>query len=109
MKYQLSSLLGLARRAGHAVTGQDRVRKTLKSGVPLLLLFAADVSPNVEKMFRGYEERKQCKVFRLQTINRKVLGRALGLSSVQVLGLPQGSGFADKLEVLLEEGVDAFE
>ena len=74
-----------------------------------MVLFASDVSANVEKMFRGYEERKQCRVYRFTEINRKGLGEALGLPAAQVLGLPQGSGFAEKLEVLLKEGVDAFE
>jgi ribosomal protein L7Ae-like RNA K-turn-binding protein len=105
----MASILGLARRAGVLCSGQDRVRETLRGGTVLLLLYASDVSANVERMFKGYEERSQCKVYRLKSIDRKVLGEALGLPTAQVLGLPQGSGFADKLEVLLKEGVDAFE
>lgn len=109
MNRQVASTLGLARRAGVLLLGQDRVREALKGGKVLLILYADDVSANVQRMFKGYEERAQCKVYRFKGINRKVLGEALGLPSVQVLGLPQGSGFADKLEVLLKEGVDAFE
>lgn len=109
MNPRIVSILGLARRAGALLQGQDRIRDALKSGKFLVILYASDVSGNVQRMFNGYEERAQCKVYRLKSIDRKVLGEALGLASAQILGLPQGSGFADKLEVLLKEGVDAFE
>lgn len=109
MSSPLAALLGLSRRARVLLVGQDRVRDALRSGQTLVVLFASDVSVNVERMFRGYEERHQCRVYRFKGINRKGLGEALGLPTAQVLGLPQGSGFAEKLEVLLKEGVDAFE
>lgn len=105
----LLSLLGLARRAGVLIVGQDQVRRALRGGGSFILLFPSDVNENVRRHFRGYEERGSCRAYRLKEIKRTDIAAAGGLPPAQVLGLPRAHGLACRLESLLDEGVDAFE
>lgn len=104
------SLLGLARRAGILVVGQDRMRRALRGRTsPFLLVFPGNVSKNVKCLFSGYEERGICKTYVLKGLDITDIAAVGGLPPAQVLGLPREHGLARRLESLLDEGVDAIE
>jgi len=98
--------LGLSRKAGEVVVGQDRIRAALSSGRgPLLLLFANDASPSVVKRLAPAEPRRSDRVVRLELVSREELGAALGLSGAQVVGFFLTRRFAEMLlEDLRREG-----
>ncbi len=98
--------LGLCRRAGEAIIGQDRIRSTVSGGKgPLLLFFTKDASPTVRKRLAPSGPRSSDRAVLLESISRWELGAALGLSEAQVVALPETSRFAEMLlEDLRQEG-----
>lgn len=70
------SYLGLAARAGCAVSGEFSTEKAVKSGKAGLVIVAADASENTKKKFRN-----KCawyKVGCIEMADRERLGHALG-------------------------------
>lgn len=49
MKNNFLGLLGLAKRAGKATTGEDLCKKAVKSGISRLVIIAEDASDNTKK------------------------------------------------------------
>jgi ribosomal protein L7Ae-like RNA K-turn-binding protein len=98
--------LGLSRRAGEVIIGQDRIRATISAGKgPLFLLFTNDASPSVVRRFAPAEPKGSNHIVRLESVSRWELGAALGLSSTQVVGFFTASRFAEMLlEDLRREG-----
>ncbi len=98
--------LGLARRAGETVIGQDRLRAAISAGKgPFILFFSQDASPAVERRLAGIAHERAKWVFHLETVSRWELGAALGLASAQVVGLRTASQFTEMLlEDLRREG-----
>jgi len=98
--------LGLCRRAGEAIIGQDRIRSTISEGKgPLLLLFSKDASPSVRRRLAPSGSRSLNRAVLLETISRQELGAALGIFEAQVVALPGTSRFAEMLlEDLRQEG-----
>ncbi len=98
--------LGLCRRAGEAIIGQDRIRSTVSEGKgPLLLFFTKDASPTVRRRLAPSGPRSSDRAVLLESISRWELGAALGLSEAQVVALPETSRFAEMLlEDLRQEG-----
>lgn len=98
--------IGLSRRAGLAIIGQDRVRAAILEGKgPLMLFLASDASPAVKRRIVASSERRGDKHIQMQTVSRWELGAALGLASAQILGLPLASRFTETLlEDLRREG-----
>ena len=68
--------LGLAQKAGKAVSGDFAVRGTLKSGAVELLVLAQDAAPNTKKEM--YYLAEQAGVPVLELLNRAELGYAIG-------------------------------
>jgi ribosomal protein L7Ae-like RNA K-turn-binding protein len=103
------SLLGLARRAGVLLIGQDQVLDAIGSRHPgLLVLTVQDCSPNVLRKLEGFDQG-QVVCGALEGVDRGALGRSLGIRSAQIAALPIKSGFAKKLAVLLRQegpGID---
>jgi ribosomal protein L7Ae-like RNA K-turn-binding protein len=92
------SLLGLARRAGELVVGQDRVLKELRAGRALFVVTTPDCAKNVLRKIENYS----CERRVLNDISRLGLGGQLGVGSAQIAALPVGSGFVKKIKELLK-------
>ena len=98
--------IGLSRRAGLAVIGQDRVKSAILEGKgPLMFFLASDASPTVIKRVVSSAEHRGDRHIQMETVSRWELGAALGLASAQILGLPLASRFSEMLlEDLRREG-----
>lgn len=107
LRKELHSLLGLSRRAGMVYIGTDSV-KSQSAKESLLILTAADCSPAVEKIAEGKVDVSGHVVLHLP-LTTVELSAALGAVNVQVTALPERSGLADKIKMLLQEGGIALE
>lgn len=97
-------LLGMARRGGNLIIGQDRVFTSMSENPQLLILVASDCSESVLLRLQRRELP-----YRTLNLNRHELGNALGLNQAQILALETRSGFARKVGDLLPEGGEAFD
>ncbi len=106
LKRSLLLKLGLVRRAGLAVIGQDRIRAEISAGkAPFLLFLSNDASSAVERRFLSAAAKRGDRVVHLESVSRWELGAALGLASAQVVCLPMANQFAEMLlEDLRREG-----
>lgn len=78
--------VGLSNRAGHLVTGFEKVRAALKSGKTKTLLTASDAADNGRsKMCQGLDNLKVIDIF-----TREELSNAMGLSNAVHLALLPG-------------------
>lgn len=94
------SILGMARRAGVVVIGQDNVLAKLKRGERLFMITTGDCSGALLlKIGRHCERGSVCRS--IDGITREELGGAMGISSTQIAALPAESGFADSMAKLL--------
>ena len=107
LRRELHSLLGLSRRAGVVYIGTDSV-KSQSAKESLLILAAADCSSSVGKVAAGKADAFGHLFFRLP-LTAAELSAALGALNVQVIALPERSGLADKIKMLLQEGGIALE
>jgi ribosomal protein L7Ae-like RNA K-turn-binding protein len=101
------SLLGVARRAGVLLVGQDQV---LRAGVreSLFVIVSEGCSLNVLRKIGALDEEKT-KSRTLSGVGRDELGRHIGVSSAQIAAIPINSGFAKKIALLLRQegsGID---
>ena len=87
-------LVGLARRAGQAVVGYEKVREALARDEVAVLLVARDASANARKRFR----RLPPDTLRIEAFDRRELGAALGRSEAVYVALAPGR-LAEKLVV----------
>lgn len=102
MTSRLLSQLGLARRAGELLIGQDRVFSALgANGGGFLVLVSADCSGAV---LRKLVAKRSAIAIRLDGVTRELLGGALGIRSVQVVAISTKNGFAEKLKQFSEQG-----
>ncbi|MCL2683823.1 MAG: ribosomal L7Ae/L30e/S12e/Gadd45 family protein [Synergistaceae bacterium] len=92
------SLLGMARRAGVLMVGQDRVFAAMRDGGPLFIITSADCSPNVLRKALS----SNCETLEAGSFSRESLGTAIGVANAQIVALPGGSGFVEKLKELLK-------
>ena len=102
-------LLGVARKSGTLLIGQDKVFSAL-GALPegLFVVTTRDCSSNVLKKLARAGDRVICHT--LAGVERGELGKSLGVRSAQVAALPIKSGFAEKLaELLRQEGPCIYE
>ena len=95
----LMNILGLARRAGRLLIGQDSVFAAGKSNEKLLVLVTSDCSSTVLRSLKPKLEREEIVVLTLENTDRIELGVHLGVGSTQIVALSQG-GFAKKVLAL---------
>lgn len=107
LRKELHSLLGLSRRASVVYIGTDSV-KSQSAKESLLILTANDCSSSVEKTAVGKADALGYVFLRLP-LTTVELSAALGANNVQVIALPERSGLADKIKMLLQEGGIALE
>lgn len=86
------SAIGLARRAGEAVFGFDKVKETLESGAVGVLIAAADASADGASKL----ERLSGAAPRLVGLTSAELGEALGRDGLRHVALTRGAA-ADRL------------
>jgi ribosomal protein L7Ae-like RNA K-turn-binding protein len=102
------SLLGIARRAGVLLVGQDQVFRAGSRKKGIFVVIAEDCSPNVSRKVLAMEgEKTTCRA--LRGVNREELGRHIGVLSAQIAAVPIDSGFAKKMALLLRQegsGID---
>ncbi|RKJ77429.1 DUF448 domain-containing protein [Pyramidobacter sp. CG50-2] len=102
---EIKGTLGLARRAGELIVGQDRVLGELSAGQNLFVLLTHDHSVTLKRSI----DAKNAGAHVLAGVSRLELGQLLGLRQAQIVALPVRSGFAEKIKGLLPEGGNAVE
>lgn len=93
---ELINILGLGRKAGILLIGQDQVKDALRAGKTLVATAACDCSRNVLRSLKGAEEHDRVTLITLGNADRRMLGRHLGVSSAQIVALPSG-GLSQKV------------
>ena len=93
----LLNTLGLAKRAGRIMVGQDHVFAELRKHIPLLVIVSDDCSANVLRSVDAGAERGEVTKVVLRGIDRNALGAAMGLKTAQVAALSLQDGFAKKV------------
>ena len=106
---RLFSLLGLARRAGKLLMGQDKVLEAAKSGRRLLVITSNDVSAAVLRSLRPHEECGLVTRIKISDADRTELGRRLGIAGAQIAALSELDGFAKKVLGIFNDRSDADE
>lgn len=94
------SLLGLARRAGQVLVGQDRVLGAHRG--KLVIVVSSDCSKAVMRKAVARGSGSVC--FTLNGVTREELGGALGVGGAQIAALDAEGGFAKKLIELFKQG-----
>lgn len=102
-------MLGMARRAGALIVGQDNVLPALKRSETLAVFVTTDCAGNVSRHVESAAARGSAKVFLLEDTARSELGACIGTASAQIVALPAESGFAKKIYTLSYERGDADE
>lgn len=74
---KLSGLLGISRRAGHALVGFDAAADSIRKGKAYVVVLASDVSPKTAKEIRFAAEGKRTVVLSVSA-DMMQIGRALG-------------------------------
>ena len=97
---RLLSTLGLARRAGALIIGQDKVL-SVRAG-RLLVITSCDPAVNVVRKLENQNEENS--IYCLEGLSRERLGNAVGLGGTQIVAIDGKNGFAKKLEGLLIQG-----
>ena len=93
-----SDLLGLARKAGLAVTGHDQVRDALRSAEPAFLLEAADGAEDGRKKVYFLAKALYTSVKVAGALSAQELGMAFGRDRV-IHGLVRRSAIAENWEI----------
>ena len=101
--------LGILRRMGALVPGQDRVERALRSSGNWLVFFAEDTNGAVLRRLGALAARQGATIRPLKGIDRRLLGERLGLRPVQVLALPADEPLAERLSGWCDEGSDVHE
>lgn len=97
-RQKLLNLLGLARRAGKLVTGEELVLNAIRSGKASLVFFASDGGESSKKKFT--DKTNSYKIAFSKTFTRQELGDATGLARTVIAVADQG--FAKKMREYLD-------
>ncbi|SMG09445.1 hypothetical protein SAMN06275492_101121 [Dethiosulfovibrio salsuginis] len=101
--------LGLARKSGVLIAGQDRVFACLKGNkLDFVVLMASDRSDAVASTV-GRVVSSRDRVIQMVDIDRYLLGRSIGLNRCQIVALPLKEGLAEAVVRQLSEGGEAVE
>jgi hypothetical protein len=91
------SLLGMTRRAGMLIIGQDSVKSRLSRGDELFLMFPDDAPYRSRKTFLSFTKNTHNYTV-LEGISTDQLARAIGVGNVVVVALPEQSGFVSGIK-----------
>ena len=99
-RVKILSLLGLARRAGRIVSGQEKAENAIRSGTARLVIVTVDASDNTRKLFFDKCSFYHIPVYCFFTMDE--LGNAIGAGQRACVAV-NDEGFADKIENLLKD------
>ena len=102
-------MLGMARRAGGLLVGQDKVLPALKGAEKFAVFVTDDCSANVSRHIETAVQRGTAEIFLLEGTGRGELGASLGITAAQTAALPMKSGFVKKIYTLTCDRSDANE
>ena len=102
-------MLGMARRAGELLVGQDKVLPALKGAEKFAVFVTDDCSANVSRHIETAVQRGTAEIFLLEGTGRGELGASLGIAAAQTAALPMKSGFVKKIYTLTCDRSDANE
>lgn len=88
--------LGMARKAGKLIIGQDRVFSESKRK-HLVAILTNDCSASVLRDAKACSERGDIQYITFESVDRYELGRRIGINAAQIVALPMGDGFAGKI------------
>ena len=86
------SILGMARRAGILIVGQDSVKSRLSHKDKLFVMFPEDAPCRSEKTFLSLTKKADNYVV-LKGISMEQLAHAIGINRAVVVALPERSSF----------------
>lgn len=98
--------VGLAKRAGKAIAGEDNCKEMIRSGKCCLVLLAGDVGPNTKKSIEN-----SCTYYQVPLIvyaDKQSLGHAVGRKAAAVISISD-QGFADGIEKRIEANINGGE
>lgn len=96
-------MISLCQRAGYIRHGEYQVFEAMKSGNVRLLIVAKDASDNSKKKLYSSASRLELKSF--EYLDKDLLGKIIGKDERSCLAICN-QGFADKILLLYEEGVN---
>jgi ribosomal protein L7Ae-like RNA K-turn-binding protein len=99
MNDRILSLLGICKRAGLLVNGEELSEQAIKNGKAQLVLLAEDSSDNTKKKFKNMCEYRNINYKEIST--KKDLAIALGKEITAVVVILD-INFAEKIESLIE-------
>lgn len=85
LKDKLLGMIGLAKRAGKVITGEDLCAKAVKSGKSVLIIIARDASDNTKKSITD-----SCRFYNvkyIETASKAELGKFTGSDSRTVISV----------------------
>ncbi|MCL1875713.1 MAG: hypothetical protein FWF87_05590 [Synergistaceae bacterium] len=91
------SLLGMARRAGVLIIGQDSVKSSLSRRENLFIMFPEDAPVRSEKTYASIVKYADDYAV-LKGVSMERLARAIGVARAVVVALPERSGFVSKIK-----------
>ncbi|MEX1031039.1 MAG: ribosomal L7Ae/L30e/S12e/Gadd45 family protein [Paenibacillaceae bacterium] len=100
MNPKLLSMLGLARRAGKIITGDEACMKSVRSGKARLIIVAADASENTRKKYGDKCAHYNTKL--ILTGDRVSIGAAIGRPEQVVIAI-EDQGFASGIRTCMEK------
>ncbi|MGI6778163.1 MAG: L7Ae/L30e/S12e/Gadd45 family ribosomal protein [Acetivibrionales bacterium] len=95
MESKLYSFIGLAKKSGNLVSGEDACRRAIKSGKVFLVVVAEDASENTKKEFTNACRYRGIDICLFG--KKELLGRHIGKSVRAVVGILD-RGFAESLK-----------
>lgn len=105
IRRELMSTLGLARKSGELIIGQDRVLQALSDSTEILVLLANDHSATLKRAIDAKSKHTAV----LSDISRADLGVLFGMRQAQIVAIPIRRGLGGKVKGLLSEGGNAIE
>lgn len=100
---KIMDLLGLVRRAGKLVSGENNLEAVLKKNVRLgLIIVAKDASENTKKKFKSMSKKRNLSY--VEFGEKKTLGKCIGKASRAVVGVTDFN-LSQKIKQLLGDHV----
>lgn len=97
---QLLQILGLAKRAGALVTGNDTCMTSVRTGKAALAIVAADTGANAKKKY--HDKCKSYNVPIVELLDKDQLGHAVGKAQSAILVITD-QGFAKRIRQMSGE------
>jgi ribosomal protein L7Ae-like RNA K-turn-binding protein len=98
MADKIYSFIGLAKKAGRLVAGEEACEKALKSGKAHLLIVSDDASPNTVKKFQNACAYRDIGIMRFG--EKELLGKFTGGNLRTVIAIME-RGFAEQLKLMI--------